>query len=87
MSITKRLRWFVVLALLLSVAATASEAGTKPSPPPSNSRPSTVIVEVNDDGFDWADAGLGAAAALAATLLTVGLVLALRLDPARDGNP
>jgi hypothetical protein len=38
------------------------------------------VVTVSDDGFHWADAGLGAAAAFAATLLALGLVLALRPD-------
>jgi hypothetical protein len=42
------------------------------------------VVRVSDDGFHWADAGLGAAVALATTLLTLGLVLALR--PAHGGS-
>jgi hypothetical protein len=35
---------------------------------------------VRDEGFQWTNAGLGAAAALATTMLALGLVLALRPD-------
>ena len=78
MSITRACRWFVGVALLLSVAAAASHADTNPSPAPGADRRSTVIVSVPDGGFHWADAGVGAAATLAAALLALGLVLALR---------
>ena len=79
MSIGKGLRRVVVLGLLLSVAAASSHgAGTKPPRPPGSDRPSTVVVSVPDAGFHWADAGVGAAATVAATLLAFGLVLALR---------
>lgn len=85
MSITRGLRWFVVMVLLLSVATASSHgAGTNSSPDPSGDRPSTVVVSVRDGGFRWTDAGVGAAAMLASTLLALGLVLALR--PARGGN-
>jgi hypothetical protein len=88
MSITRTLRWFVVLALLASVAAAPSHgADTNPSPDPSRDRPSTVVVTVRDDGFHWADAGVGAAATLATTLLALGLVLALRPDRIGNGKP
>lgn len=79
MSVRRGLRWFVVLAVLLSVAAALGQ-GAEASPPPDPSRPSTVVVRVRDNGFDWADAGVGAAATLATTLLALGLVLALRPD-------
>jgi hypothetical protein len=84
MSITRGLRWFVVLALLLSIAAAPSHADTNPSPDPSRDRPSTVVVSVREGGFDWTDAGVGAAAMFATTLLALGLALALR--PPRKGN-
>lgn len=88
MSITRGLRWFVVLALLLSVAEASSHgADTNPSPDPSRDRPSTVVVSVRDGGFHWADAGVGAAAMLATTLLALGLVLALRPDHGGNGKP
>ncbi|CAN5258342.1 hypothetical protein BH20ACT13_BH20ACT13_23950 [soil metagenome] len=85
MSIKRGRRWFVVLALLLSVAAASSHgADTNPPADPSRERPSTVVVSVHDDGFHWTDAGVGAAAMFATTLLALGLVLALRPD--RRGN-
>lgn len=85
MGIRNAVRWSVTLALLLSVATASSRAvDTNPPPDPSNGRPSTVVLRVSDDGFHWADAGLGAAAALATTMLALGLVLALR--PGRGGN-
>lgn len=81
MSITRGLRWFVVLGLLLSVAAASSYAAdTNPPPDPSRDRPSTVVVSVPDGGFHWADAGVGAAATLATTLIALGLVIVLRAD-------
>ena len=84
MSITRGLRWFVVLTLLLSIAAAPSHADTNPPPDPSRYRPSTDVVSVNEGGFDWTEAGVGAAAMFATTLLALGLVLALRPD--RKGN-
>jgi hypothetical protein len=85
MSITGRLRWFVVLALVSSVAAASSHgADTGARPDSSRDRPPAVVVTVRDGGFHWADAGVGAAAMLASTLLALGLVLALRPD--RGGN-
>lgn len=87
MSITRRLRWFVVLALLLSVMAASSHADTNPPTDPSRDRPSTVVVSVREGGFHWTDAGVGAAAMLATTLLALGVVLALRPDRLGNGNP
>ena len=87
MSITRGLRWFVVLALLSSVAAASSHGRHESSSDPSRDRPSTVVVSVRDGGFHWADAGVGAAAALATTLLALGLVLALRPDHGGNGKP
>lgn len=85
MRVTRGVRWCVVVALLLSLGAVSSHgADTNPSPTPSSERPSTVVVRVTDGGFQWADAGVGAAAAIATTLLALGLVLALR--PHRGGN-
>ena len=82
MSIKEGLRWFVALALALSLATASSQGNTAP-PSPADERPSTVVVRVND-GFHWGDAGLGAAAALATTLLALGVVLALRPDRGGD---
>jgi hypothetical protein len=68
----------------MSVATASSRAGTNPAPEPSDERPPTVVVRVSDSGFHWVDAGLGAAAALATTLIPLGLVLALRPDRGGD---
>jgi hypothetical protein len=87
MSITRGLRWFVVLALLLSIAAAPSHADTNPPPDPSRDRPSTVVVSVHEGGFHWTDAGVGAAAMFATTLLAFGLVLALRPDRRSNDKP
>ena len=87
MDIRRRLRWFVVLALLASVAAAPSHgADTNPPPDPSGDRPSTVVVSVRDGGFHWADAGVGAAAMFATTLLALGLALAVRPDRGGKDN-
>lgn len=76
----------VVVAAVLSVGAPSHAATTQPPPEPCAERPSTVVVKVSDGGFRWVDAGLGAAAALGATLLALGLVLALRPDRGTNGN-
>lgn len=82
------LRWFVVLALLLSIGAASSHgAETNPAGVPSRDQPATVMVSVRDGGFHWADAGVGAAATLATTLLALGLVLVLRPDRRGNGKP
>ena len=87
MSITRGLRWLVVLALLALVATSASHgAGTNPPADP-HVRPSTVVVSVRDGGFHWTDAGVGVAATLATTLLALGIVLALRPDHRGNGKP
>ena len=86
MSITRGLRWLVVLALLALVATSVSHgAGTNPPADP-HERPSAVVVSVRDGGFHWTDAGVGAAAALATTLLALGIVLALRPDHRGNGK-
>ena len=90
MNMTRGLRWFVAPALLLLVAlAAASSHGAARSSPPDSSRqrPSTVVVRVPDGGFHWADAGVGAVAALATTLLALGVILALRPDREVNGHP
>ena len=89
MGITGGLRWIVVLALLLASVSAASSHGADTNPPPNTNsdRPSTVVVSVREGGFHWTDAGVGAAAALATTLLALGLVLALRPEHGGNGKP
>ncbi len=77
----------VALAVMLSVAAAWSpEARTSSPPDPSRERPSTIVVSVPEDGFHWTDAGVGAAAMLATTLLALGVLLALRPDRGGTGQ-
>jgi hypothetical protein len=44
------------------------------------------VVSVREGGFHWTDAGVGAAAMLATTLLALGVALALRPDRGEPGN-
>jgi hypothetical protein len=59
------------VALLCALAPTPALATDEP-----RARP--VVVKVNDGGFHWTDAAVGAGAALAAGLMSAGLVLVLR---------
>ena len=63
------------LALLLGAPAAAAQE-ERPARSP-------VIVEVSDDGFDWADAAIGAAAAIGVTLAGAGATLVAR-KPTND---
>ncbi len=68
--------------LLLSIVASATGADNDPShrPMAEPTTPSPVVVRVRDSGFHWADAGVGAAAMLATTLLALGVALVMRPD-------
>jgi hypothetical protein len=71
----------VASLLLLSVVAPSHGASGKPHHRPAHgTSPSRVMVTVRDSGFDWADAGVGAAAMLATTFLALGVLLAVRPD-------
>ena len=73
----------IVLGLLLLwMVASGHGANQNPRRPtvPEQKTPSPVVVNVRDSGFHWADAGVGAAAMLATTLLALGLALAMRPD-------
>jgi hypothetical protein len=64
--------------LLISVIAAAIAApGASGARSPQRER-SPVLVEVRRDGFDWGDAGVGAAAALAIVAIAAGVALVLR---------
>lgn len=88
MSVARRLRWMVVPALVLALAAASSSAADQPAScaPGSDRTPPAVVVSVHDGGFQWRDAGVGAAAMLAATLLVVGLAIALRPERQRTSS-
>lgn len=68
----------IIAALLLRFAGTASASAAP--------QRATVVVEV-DGGFDWLDAGVGAASTLAVIALAYGALLlrrtAVRPDPER----
>jgi hypothetical protein len=49
----------------------------------SSATPSVVRIQVSSGGFDWADAGIGAAGGLALALVAVGGVLVRTEHPAR----
>jgi hypothetical protein len=85
-TVTRRLACVVVLALLLALAAESSSGANDTSSrrPVSDPTQRPVVVRVNDGGFHWADAGVGAAAAFAATLLAVGLALAVQPECRRN---
>lgn len=84
MSVTRVLGRVVVMGLLLLSLSAASNYGANEQPPrrpvPERPTPPPVVIRVHDDGFHWADAGVGAAAMLASTLLALGLAMALRPD-------
>jgi hypothetical protein len=78
------LRWVVMMALLLLSLSAASSYGANEQPPrrpvPERPTPPPVVIRVHDDGFHWADAGVGAAAMLATTFLALGVALVMRPD-------
>jgi len=65
------------LALTLTLSAPVAFAGTDANEREQSSRRAgSTIVRVNEDGgFDWADAGVGAAGGVALSMLGFGLVL------------
>jgi hypothetical protein len=80
----RRLRSVILLGLVLLSWAVASSHGADKNPArrPVTDRttPSRVEVRVRDSRFHWADAGVGAAAMLAATFLALGVALVVRPD-------
>jgi hypothetical protein len=70
-------RW--ALISLIAVALAAPGVSGAQSPRSESAKPrSTVLVEVRRDGFDWGDAGVGAAAALAIVAIAAGVALVFR---------
>jgi hypothetical protein len=65
------------LVVVLVVSAIVVRAGNGGAATPVAPQ-QPVIVKVSDEGFQWLDAGLGAAAAIAASFVVLGLVLTVR---------
>ncbi len=72
----------IVIACVLAALSPVARAGA-PAPQPG---PEPLVVRVDDGGFRWGDAGVGAAAGFGAALVLAGsLALAGRRD--RGANP
>ena len=70
-------RWLLI-SLIPALIAAPGVSGAQ-SPRSESAKPrSTVLVEVRRDGFDWGDAGVGAAAALAIVAIAAGVALVFR---------
>jgi hypothetical protein len=70
----RTLRTWLLVSLIAAAVAAPSLGGAQ-------SRAKTrspVVVEVRRDGFHWADAGVGAAAALATVAIVIGVAMVLR---------
>jgi hypothetical protein len=69
----------LALSAITPAAAAAKPIGTTPFGEKYASPPSTTIVRVTTpaSGFDWADAGIGAAGGLALSLLGIGAALTI----------
>jgi hypothetical protein len=65
------------LVVVLVVSAIVARAGNSGAATPVAPQ-QPVVVKVSGEGFDWLDAGLGAAAGIAASFVVLGLVLTLR---------
>jgi hypothetical protein len=73
------LRTLALAAALLTLTATTAAAQPNQTQPPGDQSPDPTIVRVTapNNGFNWDDAGIGAAAGLAISLIAVGGTLAV----------
>ena len=76
------MRWPVLITVCTLASMPCATALGQPADEPPRS---PIVVEVRDDGFDWADAGIGGAAVLGLVLAGTGAALITRRpqDPAR----
>ena len=68
------MRWLALITVSLAsmlVTTAYGQSAAEPSPRP-------IVVEVHDDGFDWADAGIGGAAVLGLVMAGAGAALVVR---------
>ena len=77
--IRSTLRTLALAAALLTLTATtaAAQPNRTPLPGDQSSDPTIVRVIAPNNGFDWGDAGIGAATGLAISLIAVGATLAV----------
>ena len=85
---TRHIKQATALALALgaTVPAAASAKPIGPDPTPFTAQTTPIVhVTVPASGFDWGDAGIGAAGGLAISMLGVGAVLTF--SQRRNGHP
>jgi hypothetical protein len=70
----------LVVAMATGAVAPAGASAMLPAPDPLPPRP--VVIVRDRSGFDWGDAGIGAAGALGLSILAAGgIVIVTRRDP------
>jgi hypothetical protein len=91
----RRFRRALALALVLGAVAAPVAAAKPVDAPPGYTTPTvtgssqpTAVPPAGSDGFDWADAGIGAGAGFAVTMIGLGgaLVLSSRRHRERSGE-
>jgi len=76
----------LALALGAAVPSAASAKASGGDPTPSTTQTTPIVrVTIPASGFDWGDAGIGAAGGLALSILGVGV--ALTVSQRRNGHP
>jgi hypothetical protein len=88
---SQRIKKTTALTLVLSAIAPAAATAKPVGPDPSGASfaiPQTPIVRVTapSGGFDWGDAGIGAAGGLALSMLGIGAALTLSQRRTRHPN-
>lgn len=75
-------------ALALTVSTATAYPQPTAGPPASSETPTTIVQVPAASGFDWGDAGIGAAGAVALAMLGVGGVLVIsHRRPRRAATP
>jgi len=65
----RRILYLIAVAALAVAVSRAASAASRPP-----QRPTPIVVETSRRGFDWADAGIGAAAATGLAAAVVGVL-------------
>jgi len=69
-AMARRLLALIIAAALAGVVAASATAGSR-----SPKQPRPVVVQTTRSGFDWADAAIGAGAALGLAFAVVGILI------------